>query len=383
MLPTNDQLKVLSGMTCLKISTLLKELNVKLNKNDHRYFGACPVHGGDNITAFSLYPEGYSLPGFWKCRSHNCQQTFKPTIIGFTRGVMSRQQCGWQKSGDNLVKFGDVINFLCKKIVGQSINKIEVNAEFLHKHNFIRDVGLLKRINENKNKITQNQARTSLEIPSKYYIDRGFTQAVLEKYDVGLCNNINKEMYGRAVFPIYDDNHQYIIGCTGRSIYPSCTKCNYHHITNSKCPESNLEIIKASKWCHSKGFTTKSCLFNFWFAKKHIEKTNTVIIVESPNNVLRLEEAGIHNSVALFGIELSDEQQIILETSGAMSMIILLDNDKAGQDAIQNIKNKCNRSYKIYCPKISTNDIGDMSIEQVKQEITPVLEQIQDDSIIF
>ncbi|NDC71851.1 MAG: hypothetical protein EBZ62_00150, partial [Sphingobacteriia bacterium] len=37
-------------------------------------------------------------------------------------------------------------------------------------------------------------------------------------------------------------------------------------------------------------------------------KSHTAIIVESPGNVWRLEENGIHNSVALFGSSLSDRQ---------------------------------------------------------------------------
>jgi hypothetical protein len=46
----------------------------------------------------------------------------------------------------------------------------------------------------------------------------------LEDYDVGYCDNPAKPMYERAVVPIYDNEHKYIVGCTGRSIFEKCEK---------------------------------------------------------------------------------------------------------------------------------------------------------------
>ena len=64
-----------------------------------------------------------------------------------------------------------------------------------------------------------------------------------------------------------------------------------------------------SKWRHNKDFKTQEHLYNMWFAKEFIQSTRTAIIVESPGNVWRLEEAGIHNSVAIFGTNLSIKQK--------------------------------------------------------------------------
>ena len=58
---------------------------------------------------------------------------------------------------------------------------------------------------------------SSLEIPSKYYIDRGFLSETLVAFDVGECYNPNRQMYNRAVAPIYDEDCSYI-GCVGRSL---------------------------------------------------------------------------------------------------------------------------------------------------------------------
>jgi DNA primase len=98
-----------------------------------------------------------------------------------------------------------------------------------------------------------------------------------------------------------------------------------------------------------------------------------VILVESPGNVWRLEEAGIHNSVAIFGSSLSDRQKMILDTSGAMTIITIMDNDDAGQKASQLISDKCSKTYNIVHAKINYPDVACMTVDQIKTELYPQL----------
>ena len=97
-------------------------------------------------------------------------------------------------------------------------------------------------------------------------------------------------------------------------------------------------------------------------------------MVESPGNVWRLEEAGIHNSLAIFGSSLSDRQKMLLDISGALSLITIMDNDDAGRKATENIKKKCNKTYNIKTIEISYEDIGSMSVDQVEQTILPQIQ---------
>lgn len=373
---SNDQITIVSLMVCEKIDILMNELEVRLNKNYHRYYGSCPIHGGDNANAFSLYHKGHSVPGYWQCRSHNCHKNFRATVLGFTRGVLSNQKYSWPHS-NKTVSFKETLDFIGERVIGKPLHTIKVDEDFISKYKFISDVNALTRIKKNHKIIDRNKALQLLKIPAEYYLKRNYSAEVLKRYDVGLCTNLGKEMFNRVVFPIYDENHKFIVGCVGRSLYEKCPKCNLHHMMNSSCPTEPYEIIKCAKWCSSKDFNLKSYLFNYWFAKSHIANSNTVILVEGPGDVLRLEEAGIYNSVALFGTSLSDEQQIILESSGAMSMILLLDSDKAGQAGIDEIKHKCERSYNIYQPSLSTKDVGEMTIEQIKNEIGPIIKETE------
>ena len=222
-------------------------------------------------------------------------------------------------------------------------------------------------------KIDRNLIQQSLSIPASYFIERGYSEDILIKYDIGLCLNPKKEMYNRAVAPIYDNEHKYMIGCTGRSIFDKCDQCEKYHATGT-CPTDNL--WKFSKWKHSSGFRADSILYNMWFAKEFIGKSYTAIIVEGPGNVWKLEEAGFHNSVAIFGSSLSDRQKINLDSSGAMSILILTDNDEAGHKAAEQIKSKCQNTYRVFRPTFTKSDIGEMNKEDIDKEIKPILSKL-------
>jgi DNA primase len=182
-------------------------------------------------------------------------------------------------------------------------------------------------------------------------------------------------MSNRVVAPVYDITGQYVVGCTGRSIFEKCGECKYHHDHNHSCP-SKEEGYKYSKWKHSNGFKCQNHLYNLWFSKEYIKKDHIVIIVESPGNVWRLEENDIHNSVAIFGSSMSDRQKLLLDSSGAMKIVILTDNDDAGKKAAENIIEKCQKTYQIYTPTISKSDIGEMTSDEINKQIKEYLKSI-------
>lgn len=367
------QLKAICDKLCDNIDTLLDVLNLHdLRHNGKMICGQCPIHNGDNKSALNLYPDGDSYRGNWKCRTHNCEKTFQGSIIGFIRGVLSNQQLGWSKHGDDTLSFNDTIKFI-ESFLGNDVSKIKISKKQIEKNNFS---AIVKHItNEpiiNLSKISRNSVRQSLIIPAEYFVNRGFDAKVLDSYDVGLCNKPDKEMYNRAVAPIYDNDHKYVVGCSGRSIFEKCVNCGSYHDPENTCPSAE-EKWKFPKWKHNKDFKSQNYLYNMWRAKDHILDSTTVILVESPGNVWRLEECGIHNSVAIFGSSLSDRQKVLLDGSGAMTIILIMDNDEAGQKASIAITNKCKNTYNIKNIRISKSDIGDMTPEEISKEIKPYI----------
>jgi 5S rRNA maturation endonuclease (ribonuclease M5) len=361
-----NKIKIICDQLCDDIEDLLDSLELEYKMN-HRFVSmSCPIHGGDNDSAVNIYHVGDTYRGNWKCRTHRCEETFKSSIIGFIRGVISNRKYNWNKTGDTTCSFKEALEY-ATKFLDVEINKIKLPKHYKDKNTFINNAKIFtKSTNSHKYSITKDLIRKSLNIPSKYFIDRGFSCDILDKYDVGDCHNASKEMYNRAVVPVYDIENRYMVGCTGRSFFEKCSECKCYHDGN--CPKKEY-LWKYSKWKHSNGFKTQEHLYNFWYAKDYITETGSVIIVESPGNVWKLEECGIHNSVAIFGTNLTDRQKTILDMSGAMNIIAIMDNDEAGIKAAENIKNKCNKTYNIRNITISKNDVADMTINEIEQEI--------------
>lgn len=368
-----NELKIICDQLCDNIEILLEALGIEHRQTSKMITMSCPIHGGDNVSALNLYPEGDTYRGNWKCRTHGCEQTFKSSIIGFIRGVISHNEMGWSKEGDPTITFANALAF-AKKIVKNNFENIKVSKSTVEKNSFTSFVSNITSSSiENIPKISRSNIRKNLLIPAEYFISRGFDTQILDKYDVGLCDKQGKEMFGRAVAPIYDSEHKHMVGCTGRSIFNKCDRCNsYHSIGN--CPSEENQW-KYSKWKHNFGFKTQNHLYNMWYAKSYIHDTKTIIIVESPGNVWKLEQCGFRNSVALFGSSMSNTQKMLIDTSGAMQMILLLDNDEAGSKASDVIFKKCSRTYNVYSPKFVQTDVADTDSTVIINELLKLTER--------
>lgn len=363
-----NKIKVVCDQLCDRIEDLLDHFGLEYKMNGKFVSMSCPIHGGDNDGAVNLYHVGDSYRGNWKCRTHNCEQIFKASIIGFIRGILSHKQHNWTKDGDPACSFKEALDY-ATDFLSISLKDIKVSRVQKEKNIFVNNTKILNQEAEkSSNGVTRNTVRKNLVIPSPYFISRGFDPNILDKYDVGDCKAENKEMSSRAVVPVYDMDHHLMIGCSGRSIFEKCSQCKGFHRNDTPCPDEN-NVWKFSKWRHSAGFKTQQCLYNFWYAKDFIKESGKAILVESPGNVWKLEENGIHNSVALFGSNLTDRQKTILDMSGAMELVIITDNDDAGEKARKQIYDKCNRTYNIKNIKISKNDIAELNNDQITLEI--------------
>ena len=367
----NDQakLKVVCDELCDNIEELFDHFDLEYKDHGKMISMACPIHEGDNEGALNLYVQGDNYRGNWKCRTQGCEKCFKGSIIGFVRGLLSNRKYQWTQEGDKTASFKETIDFITS-FLKKDLNDIKVSKVARNKSKFTNVISHVKNTSKvsTDNCLTRNKIRPLLKIPSEYYIDRNFSKEILDKYDVGLCDNPSREMYNRIVVPIYDIDYNYMIGCTGRSVFDKCDKCGTFHSSDKDCPEDHRKYLH-SKWKHSVNFKSQNSLYNYWFAQKHIQETGIVILVESPGNVWKLEENGIHNSVGIFGSALSDRQKIMLDSSGAMTIIVLTDNDDAGRKAALQVKEKCQNTYRIFIPEISKADVAEMDSEEINSEI--------------
>jgi hypothetical protein len=214
-----------------------------------------------------------------------------------------------------------------------------------------------------------------LVIPASYYINRGFNPKTLDEYDVGYCNLEGKEMSGRIVVPVYDENYRYLTGCIGRSIYEECSKCKCYHNPNVQCPKVNQHLYK--KWKNSSSFEKRHSLYNLWFAKTEIKQTGVAILVESAGNTWRFKEAGVNKVLGMYGVDLADEQKIILERLGIFTVVLALDAGKAGEESRAKLTESLRNFYKVVnLPVIYNDDIAELSIDKIKSNYVPILNKL-------
>ena len=339
---TNQQISAICNELFLRLPSLLHYFDIDFVEHPNRLAFACPIHGGDNPEGCCVFTDGMTQKGNWSCWTQHCEQEYTSNLFGFVRGCLSSKR-------NKSISMNETAAF-CSNFLEKDIDELDLESN--HTNTF-KVVDVFNRsVERQESSISRAEIRSKISIPSEYYMGRGYSAETLDIFDVGECLAENQPMSGRVVVPIYDEGYNYI-GCVGRS---------------------RNENMKP-KWLHSKGFR-KSVLYGLNVAKEHILETSSVVLVEGQGDVWRLHEAGIKNAVGIFGSSINDDQLILLESSGALDVIILTDTDEAGSKAYEQIIKKCGRRFNYHRPAISHKDVGDMSTEQIKEELYPQIKGI-------
>lgn len=334
---TQNQISAACDALENRIPDVLERLGIEYLEYGNRYSFPCPVHGGDNPEGCSIFTDGEDVIGNWKCWTSSCEQDYAQNVFGFIRGCLSTKK-------GSPATLDETYNF-CKSISQPIESKKKTNSSQEAK---LLDV-FLKKSAPSGPTISREEVRSKIQIPSKYYLDRGFSADVLDVFDVGDCYDKNKPMKNRAVVPIYNfDDH--FVGCVGRAMY------------------DNMK----PKWLHSKGFK-KHYLYGLNVAKNAIIESQTIFLLEGQGDVWRMHEAGFNNSVGIFGASLCEEQLICLEEIGVMNVIIMTDYDDAGEKAAKQIIKKCGRRFNYLRPTLDSKDVGELTVEELKKQLTSQL----------
>lgn len=152
------------------------------------------------------------------------------------------------------------------------------------------------------------------------FSNKGYKEQML--YDLGLISRSGEQIYdvfqNRIMFPIHDlEGH--VVGFTAR--------CYLSEMTPKYLNTRETYLFK-------KG----NILFNYHRAKENIRLTKQVLIVEGNMDAIRLSSVGIKNVVALMGTSLTKEQMEALKKL-RVKVILMLDNDNAGETATYNVGN--------------------------------------------
>lgn len=209
-----------------------------------------------------------------------------------------------------------------------------------------KPVEVIKYIEQDK--IFDKENLSLIKPVHDYWNDRKISDDTLSIFKSGLDNGSEGgKMQNRYVFPIFDDKDN-IIGLSGRKLETKSNRPKWIHYG------------KKSKW-----------IYPSFVNEDYVKDQEEVILVESIGDMLSLWEAGIKNSVVLFGVNLSDSILFYLIGLRVKKIVIALNNDgenKAGNSGAEKIskdlKNYFEESYiKIALP--DKNDFNEMSKNEI------------------
>ena len=313
----------------LQIENILDALGINYRERYNYIVAPCPVHGGDRADAFSFHLDR----GIWKCFSRECEADFGSDIIGLIRGI---KQCNFKSAVEFLSRF---VNMKMDPEEIQKLKDQRANKDFI----------LASKRKVERAKIYSKECLTRLKQHS-YLETRGYPRWLIEKYHIGACLGAGRYMSNRIVIPVINVEGE-IIGFTGRTL------------------NADWKDFKIPKWKHSLGSWVSHNLFNINFAAPFIRESGVVIVCEGPLDVLRLEQAGIHNGVAILGKKFYTGQMTMLAGVGATRLLDALDNDAAGKVGSLGIMKTAKCLFDVERVKIpeGRKDIGEMDIEEIRR----------------
>lgn len=290
----------------------------------------------------SLKKRGANLIGV--CPFH--KEKTPSFIVSPAKGIFKCFGCG--KAGDSVrfimehehYSYPEALRYLANKY-GIIIEEKEQSPEELMAQNEREKMFNINTFAQQYFSNIMKNDEEGLAVGMSYFRERGFRDAIIDKFQLGYClnqrdafiqyaikNGYSKDlllkiglasgsedrMYdkyqGRVIFPIHNLTGK-VIGFGARILSGDKTKAKY---LNS--PESEI-------------YNKSQTLYGIYFAKNEISRLDECILVEGYADVLSMHQAGIENTVASSGTSLTTEQ-IRLISRYTKNITILYDGDNAG-----------------------------------------------------
>lgn len=284
---------------------------------------ACPVHQGDNPTAFVYSLERRS----WACWSHHCHHEYGADIIGLVMGV---KQC----------TFSEAINWIVKEL---KIEPSTLNVEVAQRKQYIRKQ---KRAAQKSADPTFFDIRPFLADSDnyQYFYRRGLTDQTLKEFGCFVCKGTPRALYNRAVISVRDLQGR-VMGLAARQMG---------------------EVGDFAKWMYFPEAFANVNVVGGLYESLTKYRSDKIALVEGYFDALRLYQAGFPSG-CLLGTQIYAGQIRQLIAAGIKTIYLLLDPDEAGRTASVKIQATLEKYFKVinFTNKL-TNDPGDLSDEALQ-----------------
>jgi 5S rRNA maturation endonuclease (ribonuclease M5) len=347
---------------------LLEHYGVDIADRNFRYDKvrcACPLHGGDNNTAFSFDLNTKQFT----CFTNHCGEQSKDWFFIPKEGNAPRdlflfiklmeerngRKCSWTRA----LQIGSELTGIPLDATSTAYNK--EMSDKLETQKWIRTMAKVNQQIEletfDEGEIEMYQAM----LPACDYVNsRGFDDEMLQFFEVGYSPEGVDEPYrtkfndfpGRIIFPVRGLDGS-LVGWSGRLAVDDKTKTIFK---------------KYPKWMHKMDFDKGFVLYNFNNAKPHVRQSMELILVEGAWDVIRLWSYGIKNVVAVMGSSLTPEQ-LQLAISSALRVKVFLDGDGAGKSGTNRICEQLKKYVDVYTIDAGDKDPDEMTIEEAYQAV--------------
>lgn len=314
-----------------KLLYLLGAKKVRVCGNNIR--SECPLHNGDNPTAFS-----YDIvKKVWSCFSNRCGEGYRRNVYDLVylyllnktglppteRDVFSilLQACNVEIDLDDIdFKFDKALQDRFDNIMFARQVKKRYNDMTTISTSLTLDDSLINRYNI---------------VVHPYLLSRGLTEEAIETFEIrfapkGISEKVSEDFPGRIVFPIRGIDNR-LVGISGRL-----------------ASDDIALISRYGKYRHLHSFKRNNVLYNINRAYPYVEKSKAAVLVEGFLDVISLWQKGIKNVMAVMGNNLSLSQMRDL-LPFLNKVYICFDADKGGREgvrkAIKTLRNVCSLYY--------------------------------------
>lgn len=294
---------------------------VKLKKRGANYLGLCPFHN-ERTPSFTVSPAKEIYKCFGCGRSGNSisflMEHEKYSYVEALRWLAGRYNVEIEETA---------VDPSVKEALQKADSLYIINGFAQH---FFTDA-LLK-------------TEEGQDVALSYLKERGFTDAVIEKFQLGYCSQ-EKDDFARAAIAaqynkeylvqsglVVERNEQLVDNYRGRIIFPV-------HNQTGKVTGFGARIIgksdRAPKYINTPEndiYIKSKILYGSYFARHAIDKADECLLVEGYTDVISLHQAGVENVVASGGTSLTPDQ-LRLVKKYTRNLVIIYDGDAAGVKA--------------------------------------------------
>ncbi|MBE9488292.1 MAG: DNA primase [Bacteroidetes bacterium] len=292
---------------------------ITLTKKGVNYQACCPFHD-EKTPSFVVSPS----KGYFKC--FGCGKGGNVTSFLMEHESMS---------------YPEALKYLAKKY-GIEIKEKEMTPEQVEANNdresmmvvtaYAKDFFSNKLINSSEGK----------NIGLSYFHERGFSDAIIEKFQLGYCpskgdlmtlkaleDGYKEEFLIKTGLTIKHDSRGYYDRFTGRVMFPIHSLSGRVIGFGGRVMSSEKSKAKYLNSPESEIYHKSYTLYGINFARKEIVKQDRCILVEGYTDVISMFQSGVENIVASSGTSLTTDQ-IKLIKRFTNNITVIYDSDFAG-----------------------------------------------------